>query len=67
MVRNNMLVKTVEMGSPRRRTAERPGGLSAGGSAALESAEDDYHFWHVCAKNVAPARRAGRAEGGFSA
>ena len=35
MVRNNMLVKTVVTGSPQRRNAERPGGPSAGGRAAL--------------------------------
>ena len=37
MVRDNMLVKTVVTGSPQRRNAERPGGRSAGGRAALVS------------------------------
>ena len=35
MVRNNMLVKTVVTGSVQRRNAERSGGRSAGGRAAL--------------------------------
>jgi len=35
MVRNNMLVETVVMGSLQRRNAERPGARSAGGRAAL--------------------------------
>jgi hypothetical protein len=35
MARNNMLVKTAVTGSPQRRNAERPGGRSAGGRAAL--------------------------------
>jgi len=35
MVRGNMLVQTVVTGSLQRRNAERPGGHSAGGRAAL--------------------------------
>jgi len=35
MVRNNMLVKTEVTGSPQRRNAERPGGRSGDGRAAL--------------------------------
>ena len=68
MARNNMLVKTAVTGSPQRRNAERPGGPSAGGRAALGACSMARN--NMLVKTVvtgSPQRRNAERPGGPSA